>query len=205
MALIYVMDPMCSWCYAFHPHLKDLIGRLKPGTRVFCYMGGLAPDSDQPMPDELQQGISATWHRIEQMTGTPFNHDFWQRCQPRRSTYPACRAVISAELITTGSGMQMAEAIQRAYYLEARNPSDMDTLTDLALEIGLDARRFYSQMQSDKTEQTLQEDLAYCACYGIQGFPFLGLEGPNGIDVICSGYCDRDQLLQRASKLGILE
>ena len=204
MNLIYVMDPMCSWCYAFHPHLKDMISRLKQGVRIQCYMGGLAPDNDQAMPDEMQQAISDTWKQIEASTGTPFNHDFWTQCQPRRSTYPACRAVISAELTATGSGMLMAEAIQRAYYLEARNPSDMDTLLELATEIGLDQQRFSSQMFSKKTARTLFEDLQYCQQHGIQGFPFLGLELQNGLEVICAGYCDRDQLLQRCSVYGVI-
>lgn len=204
MNLIYVMDPMCSWCYAFHPHLRDLISRLKQGVKVQCYMGGLAPDSDQPMPEDMQQAIQNTWHQIEQRTGTQFNYDFWTHCQPRRSTYPACRAVISAELTATGSGMQMAEAIQRAYYLEARNPSDLSTLTELAAEIGLDEKRFASQMFSEKTARTLFEDLHYCQQHGIQGFPFLGLEMQNGLEIICSGYCERDQLLQRCSVYGIV-
>ena len=203
MTLIYVMDPMCSWCYAFQPHLRDMISRLRPGIRVFCYMGGLAPDSDQPMPEEMQQAIAQTWHEIEKRTGTPFNHEFWQQCQPRRSTYPACRAVISADLISTGSGMLMAEAIQKAYYQEARNPSDLSVLTELAEEIGLSRKRFSSQMCSEKTAQALFEDLTFCQQNGIQGFPFLGLETPNGVKVISSGYCNRDQLLQRCAALDL--
>ena len=204
MALIYVMDPMCSWCYAFQPHLRTLIGRLKPGIKVLCYMGGLAPDSDKPMPDELQQAIARTWHDIEERTDTLFNHDFWHKCQPRRSTYPACRAVISADLISTGSGMLMAEAIQQAYYREARNPSDLSVLTELAEEIGLNSKRFTKQMHGERTAQILFEDLSFCQDKGIQGYPFLGLETPKGLSTVCAGYCDLDELLRRSSNLDLI-
>jgi len=34
----------------------------------------------------------------------------------------------------------MTARIQQAYYLEARNPSDNDTLVDLAADIGLDTK-----------------------------------------------------------------
>ena len=60
-------------------------------------VGGLAPDSDEPMPLDMQQFLQQTWHRIEQQLGTKFNHDFWHTAQPRRSTYPACRAVLVAK------------------------------------------------------------------------------------------------------------
>ena len=204
MALIYVMDPMCSWCYAFQPHLRDIVSRLRPGIKVFCYMGGLAPDSDKPMPKEMQEAIAQTWRHIEQRTGTEFNMAFWEKCQPRRSTYPACRAVISAEQITTGSGMLMAEAIQRAYYREARNPSDISVLMELAEEIGLHQKRFSSQIHSEKTARILQQDLSYCQQNKVQGFPFLGLETQKGLEVISAGYCNLDELLHRSASLGLI-
>ena len=35
--------------------------------------------------------------RIEgRIPGVRFNFDFWTHCTPKRSTYPACRAVIAA-------------------------------------------------------------------------------------------------------------
>ncbi|RTE65885.1 DsbA family protein [Amphritea opalescens] len=204
MTLIYVMDPMCSWCYAFQPQLKEVMNRLRPGINMVCYMGGLAPDSDQPMPKEMQQAIAQTWHSIEQRTGAQFNYEFWDKCQPRRSTYPACRAVISAEQLTTGSGMKMTEAIQQAYYQQAKNPSDLPVLADLAETIGLDREQFIQQMASEKTAQTLFEDLSFCQQSGIQGFPFLGVQTDNGFDVISTGYCDQKSLLQRCTDLNLI-
>ncbi|MDO6565357.1 DsbA family protein [Amphritea sp. 1_MG-2023] len=204
MTLIYVMDPMCSWCYAFHPQLKELISRLRPEIEVTCYMGGLAPDNDQPMPLAMQEALAQTWHSIEQRTGTQFNYDFWTQCQPRRSTYPACRAVITAEQISTGSGMKMTEAIQQAYYQDAKNPSDLDVLIDLAATIGLDRQQFSQQIGSEKIQQALLEDLSFCQRHGIQGFPFLGLQTDQGLQMINAGYCNQATLLQQCAELQLL-
>jgi len=204
MTLIYVMDPMCSWCYAFQPQLKELLSRLKPGIKVLCYMGGLAPDSDEPMPKELQQGIQQTWHTIEERTGTPFNHEFWTLCHPRRSTYPACRAVISAELLESGAGMKMVEAIQQGYYQEARNPSNLDTLISFAEQTGLNREEFVRQLQSQETEDILMDDLSYCQQYNVTGFPFLALKSKGSIEPICIGYCDQPTLLARASSIDLI-
>ena len=99
--LYYVLDPMCSWCYAFSDSWESLKQQLPEEVKVHRILGGLAPDSDDPMPDAQQIGIAATWRNIEIRTGVPFNHDFWELNEPRRSTYPACRAVIAAENIKT--------------------------------------------------------------------------------------------------------
>ena len=40
----------------------------------------------------------SNWKRIQEVIpGTKFNYDFWTLCEPKRSTYPSCRAVICAK------------------------------------------------------------------------------------------------------------
>ncbi|WP_459782418.1 DsbA family protein, partial [Photobacterium sp. R1] len=106
--------------------------------------------------------------------GTEFNHDFWTQCQPRRSTYPACRAVLAAK--KQGQEHAMTEAIQQAYYLRAMNPSDYDTHATLADELGLDVVQFMEDLTSEDVELLLQEDLNKAAALGVSGFPSLVLE-----------------------------
>jgi hypothetical protein len=48
--LVYVHDPMCSWCWGFDPVLRELVSSLPEGVAVRRLLGGLAPDSDEPMP-----------------------------------------------------------------------------------------------------------------------------------------------------------
>ena len=123
--LYYAYDPMCSWCWGFRPVWEELQARLPAEVRVQPILGGLAPDSDQPMAPDMQSHLQDTWRRIEQrIPGTSFNFAFWENCSPRRSTYPACRAVIAAGAQGPGQESNMVLAIQRAYYQQARNPSD---------------------------------------------------------------------------------
>ncbi|MFT5132007.1 MAG: putative protein-disulfide isomerase, partial [Gammaproteobacteria bacterium] len=95
--LYYFHDPMCSWCYAFHPTLLRLKTKLPDNIELRYVLGGLSPDEDELMPESMQLSIKDHWQRIQQVVpGTKFNFDFWNVCKPRRSTYPACRAVIAA-------------------------------------------------------------------------------------------------------------
>ncbi|WP_330961148.1 DsbA family protein [Photobacterium sp. 53610] len=172
--LYYVHDPMCSWCWGYRPAFQRLRAQLPQHIEVRFVLGGLAPDSDQPMPEEMQQMLQHTWRRIEGQLGTPFNHDFWTHCRPRRSTYPACRAVIAAEL--QGQGEAMTEAIQKAYYLRAMNPSDVDTHEQLAEELGLNTAKFAQDLTSEAVQALLEQQLALTAALGVSGFPSLVLE-----------------------------
>ena len=172
--LYYFHDPMCSWCWGYRPSWQWLQERLPAGVGLKTVVGGLAPDSDVPMPMEMQQNLQRIWRRISKQLGTSFNFDFWTQCKPRRSTYPACRAVIAADNQGLGEGMTLA--IQQAYYQRAMNPSDVSTLMQLAGELSLDVARFEADLQSGDTEARLQQEVALAREWQVPGFPSLVLE-----------------------------
>lgn len=179
----HVHDPMCSWCWAYRPVLSDLLDTLSTPAyehvQVRHLVGGLAPDSDVPMPAELAAHLQDTWKRIQTVVpGTLFNFDFWTENVPRRSTWPACRAVLTAEAMD-GKGQEMTHAIQRAYYVDARNPSDKDVLASIAGELGMNTEDFSTHLSSQQIESALQEDFATAGRIGARGFPSLFLEIPN--------------------------
>ena len=194
-SLYYVADPMCSWCWGFAPTLRAVSDNLPADTVLRYVMGGLAPDSDEPMPAALRQRVEQAWRAVAKRTGAEFNHDFWIQCQPRRSTYPACRAVLAAAL--QDAGPAMFAAIQRAYYLEAHNPSLDNTLVELAGELSLDPIRFADDLISDLVEERLQQDLALARRLQVTGFPSLVLETPAGRTWVARGYDDPDVVVSR--------
>ena len=186
-----VHDPMCSWCYAFAPNWRRINAALPASISVQYVLGGLAPDSDEPMPLHVQVHIQDNWRRIQSIVpGITFNFDFWTRCLPRRSTYPACRAVLAAKHFGPQYEVKMIDRIQIAYYREARNPSDVETLCELAGEIGIDVQAFEAWMGGEACEAMLERDIQKTRALGVTGFPSLVLATDDGIAVIPHDYID---------------
>jgi len=149
--LYYVHDPMCSWCWGFRPTWEKLKRDLPDSIRPQYVLGGLAPDTTEPMPEPMQQMLQQTWHRIAQtVPGTQFNHAFWTQNKPRRATYPACRAVLSAN---AQSG-----------------------LIELAANIGCDVNTFKESLNAQTTIDALHHQIAFSRRLGAQGFPSLFFE-----------------------------
>jgi putative protein-disulfide isomerase len=172
--LYYVHDPMCSWCWAFRLSLNTLIEELPKEINIIRLLGGLAPDSDLPMPENTREYVLQNWRAIEkQVPETKFNYDFWEKCKPRRSTYPACRAVIAARKQKDVFDTAMTLAIQEAYYLEARNPSDYETLINLAEEIGADKNKFSKDVRSTETDKILEEEIQQSKSLDLKSLPSL--------------------------------
>lgn len=171
--LYHVHDPMCSWCWGYRRVWDQLRVVLPKPVKLVNVVGGLAADTDEDMPVEQQNTIAGYWKQVAEQTGAQFNFDFWQQCRPRRSTYPACRAVLAAR--EQQAEQAMIDAIQRAYYLRAMNPSDNSTLLSLAEELKLDAGRFAKDLTSPEIQAELENDFALRRKIGVYSFPSLVL------------------------------
>jgi putative protein-disulfide isomerase len=196
--LIYVHDPMCSWCWGFEPTRKIIFETVADRMQIRRMVGGLAPDSDQPMPESMRLMLQQTWQRIEQsIPGTRFNYAFWDECSPRRSTYPANRAVIAAREQGESFDPVMTARIQQAYYLEAKNPSDNSVLVELAADIGLDVERFAARLESDALQRQLLVEIEGTRAMGINSFPSLAVHRDGILRHIGLSYTDPGAMLSQ--------
>ena len=196
--LIYVADPMCSWCWGFAPVLEEVCAAL-PAAGFELVLGGLAPDDDAPMDEATRRYVQGAWDAVEARTGARFNRDFWTRCAPRRSTWPACRAVLVAEELAPGSGGALFRALQRAYYLEARNPSEPDTLRAVFGEVvaGADLEAFAAALDGEPARAELTRHLRRRDELGAPSFPTLLLAREGGVHLLARGYAPAPAVLER--------
>ncbi len=194
--LFYIYDPMCSWCYAFEESWRRLQHRLPEHIQVTCVLGGLAPDTDEPMPETLRAMIRQTWQKIERrVPSVHFNYDFWTSNTPVRSTYPACRAILAARMQHAVAEAEMRQAIQKAYYQKALNPSRPETLTQCAAEIGLDVVLFAADLTNADVEAALGHELSMARTMSAFSFPSLRFQYKDKLYSIHVEYEDDEKML----------
>ena len=193
---------MCSWCWAFRPSLNVLIEKLPKEINIIRLLGGLAPDSNISMPENIREYVLQNWRAIEKkVPETKFNYDFWEYCKPRRSTYPACRAVIAAREQKNKFDAAMTLAIQKAYYLQARNPSDYETLIELAGEIGADKNKFSKDVTSPDINKILKEEIQQSESLDLKSLPsLLFINGEKKIKIE-PDYLDAEVMLNKIKLL----
>ena len=180
---------MCSWCWGFSHTWNKVKNSLPSEINVQYILGGSAPDSSEVMPNEMREYIQMNWHKIEQkIPGVSFNYTFWDSCTPKRSTYPACRAVIAVKNQNSELEQTMVKIIQQAYYLDAKNPSEDDVLISLAKTLDLDIKQFTQDLNSEPTQQLLSNDIALMQSMGVSSFPSLVLQTTNRIKSITIDY-----------------
>ena len=173
--LYYLYDPMCSWCWGFKPVWDTVKARLQGEVDIVYVVGGLAPETEEPMDAEMRTYLQQAWRKITDITGVEFNHDFWRLNTPKRSTYPACKAVLVAR--QSGLEQQMFMAIQQLYYQQAGNPSEYENL-------------------SEEIAALLQQEIILAEQLGARGFPSLVLLKDKTAHFIEHSYTDVEENLK---------
>jgi putative protein-disulfide isomerase len=187
---------MCSWCWGFNSTWKNVKDSLPSSINIQYILGGLAPDSSEPMPIEMRKYIQTNWSKIEQkISGVKFNYDFWDNCTPKRSTYPACRAVIAVKNQNPDLEQTIIKLIQQAYYVNAKNPSDDSTLIELAKTLDIDIKQFTHDLNFESTQQQLLDDIALMQTLGVSSLPSLVLKIGTDLKSINIDYNDADLIL----------
>ena len=189
---------MCSWCWAFNPTWKKVRETLPIIINTNYLLGGLAPDSKIIMSPEIREYVMGNWKRIQEVIpDTKFNYDFWTLCEPKRSTYPSCRAVICAKNQHPEIEQSMINAIQQAYYLNAQNPSNEDVLIKIATDLDLDTERFKKDLRSTKVNETLLNEIELAQSISGNGFPSLVLNTDDKLKKINIDYLDANYIINQ--------
>jgi putative protein-disulfide isomerase len=189
---------MCSWCWAFSTTWTKIREALPRQININYLLGGLAPDSKIVMPPETREYVIGNWKRIQEVIpDTKFNYDFWTLCEPKRSTYPSCRAVICAKNQRPEIEQSMINAIQQAYYLNAQNPSNEDVLIKIAANLDLDTERFKKDLSSTEVNETLLNEIKLAQSISCNGFPSLILNTDDKLKKIKIDYLDANYIINQ--------
>ena len=208
MRLIYVADPMCSWCYGFGPQLADLRKRLADmlgaPVPVTLITGGLRPGQREPMAADKRDEILHHWHAVAARSGMPFDQS--PEVAMRREgfvydTEPACRVVVLAREHWAEDDervLTLFHAIQRAFYAEGRDTTQADVLREVVLANGVEPEHFDGVFDTDALRDRRKSSRVSSRRWGINGFPSLLAEQGGTLYQIGRGYAPSVALYARA-------
>ncbi len=168
--VIFVGDPMCSWCYGFGPELTKLREELK-GVPFSMIMGGLR---DGEIFDEAKlKNHLGYWQAVHEATGLPFDATALSQEGFNYTTEPACRAVVTVRSLDKSKEYAMYSALQKAFYAEGSDVTQEDVLVEVAESVGVDKILFVEQFQSEGMYKAAQADKQKARTYGVSSFPTL--------------------------------
>lgn len=195
--LIYVGDPMCSWCWGVAPELDEL-ARLKPDLGLRVVVGGLRPGPNAQVVDESMAAyLSRAWQDVSTRTGQPFDRSLVEQQGWLYDTEPACRAVVTMREIEPGLAFPFFKRIQHAFYAEGMMVSDVDVYPELLNGFDVDHDEFLTNFATEEAVKATWKDFSLARSWGISGFPTIVLRTGETGRIIARGYSKASQMAEQ--------
>ncbi|WP_213876196.1 DsbA family protein [Pseudomonas sp. dw_358] len=187
--LVYVMDPMCSWCWGFAPVAAVLIDQAaQAGVPTHVVLGGLRTGAGAALDETKRAYILKHWQAVADMTGQVFR---FENALPEDFVYdtePACRAVVAVRQLDEALALAMTQRIQQAFYVDGLDVTRTPLLVELAEAVGVPRIEFAEAFDSLHSHEQTRKDFAWVQDLGIAGFPTLLAQRSGQLALLTNGY-----------------
>lgn len=198
--LVYIADPLCSWCYGFGPELGKLLARRRE-ARLELLMGGLRAFNTEPMSEPFRAMLRGHWEHVAKASGQPFSEAIFEHAGFVYDTEPPCRAVVTARAIDSARAFAFMKAVQSAFYRDGRDVTRPDVLAEIASECGYERAAFLANLESQAMRDATRSDFATAQSLGVSGFPTLALAHASQLYLVTSGFVTDDVLEHRVTEI----
>ena len=194
--LIYIGDPMCSWCYGFAPVLQTLYEKYKDDVAMRIVVGGLRVGPEHVVDDQRIGFLREHWRDVGERTGQPFGFDILDNTGWIYDTEKACRAAVVMRSLAPDKAFPYFGKIQANFYHKNLDPAPVATYADAAVDYGVDRQAFIDLYENTDTIDETMQDFAWSAQIGIRGFPSVLVRDGEQYAALTLGYQPLDAIEQ---------
>lgn len=184
--IIYIGDPMCSWCYGFGPELDKLKTKY-PDLEMELILGGLRPHGTETM-GKMKGFLREHWDHVKEASGLEFGYDILDQEDFVYDTEPSCRAVETARSLKPEITLDFYHAVQKAFYKDSKDTRYLNLFLEIAEAFELDTEKFAELYDSEEIKQKTRENFEMAAGMGIRGFPSVVLQKGEQYYLLSRGY-----------------
>ena len=200
--LIYVGDPMCSWCWGISPELirlRDHYRKEEIGYRIVA--GGLRPGGGDRWDDPMKNFLKEHWGHVTEKSGQPFSYALLEKESFNYDTEPSCRAVVAARPFIKEKEMEFFEAVQRKFYVDSEDPTHSGFYASLCDQFAMNYGQFLARFESAEVKQETREEFTLNRNWGVRGYPSLILLMRDQLYLLANGYATFEEMRTRVESI----
>lgn len=199
--VVYVGDPMCSWCWGIAPAVRQLQRYCSGHSIPFqVVVGGLRPGGGDPWNEQFRRFLSHHWREVSQRTGQPFSYRLLEREAFEYDTEPACRAVVAARPLIDGTELEFFAAVQRRFYVDNEDPSQKEFYRGICATLGIDFDRFAERFESASVRAETREEFLLNRRWGVTGYPTVLARTDSRQVTLAVGFATCEEMQQKLER-----
>ena len=198
MTLVYVFDAYCGWSYGFASTLSEIVRR-HPDVEVEVVSGGLFTGSRQ-VPIREFGYIRHANAKITELTGAEFGPGFERLIADGSfvmDSEAAARGVAALRKAAPDRIVELAAAVQRAFYIDGLSLSEPATYRAVAEAAGLDPDAVVDAFDGPGAVAGAQADFARAAGFDVHSYPTLLAVDGDRVTALAVGHAPVDEIEAR--------
>jgi putative protein-disulfide isomerase len=195
LELLYIADPMCSWCWGFAPVIEKIDQSFDIPVRVV--IGGLRPGARAEPLERVRGMLEHHWAQVAAASSQPFDVEALSRKDWMYDTLVPDTAVVVMRSTAPGEALRFLAVVQRAFYADVIDVTDPDVYRDLVAGFPVDPDGFVAAIRSPEMQAVAERDFREAQSIGVTGFPTLLLRDGASTIPVSFGYAPFEQVAER--------
>jgi len=199
--IIYVGDPMCSWCWGISPQLNALRQQgAKQGIPFKLVLGGLRPGGGDEWNEKFKNFLKHHWEEVNKASGQPFGYELFNLKEFNYDTEPSCRAVVTVRQLAPEKELEFYEWVQHYFYVQSQDPTTVTFYQPICEKLDIDYAKFSELFSSDEMTKATRADFVLNREWGVQGYPAVIFRNKDKMHMVANGYQNVDQMWKRIER-----
>lgn len=195
LEIIYVGDPMCSWCWGIAPSLQELKTHYETHNIDFrIVVGGLRPGGGDAWDDNFKEFLRHHWKEVNERSGQPFGYKLFDQDSFNYDTEPSCRAVVTAQELHIKDPLAFFEAVQHKFYVENEDPNKVDFYQTICEKFDIDFQQFKQLFLSDSMKIKTNKEFMTNREWGVRGYPCVLVKKDTALYPVTYGYATFEEM-----------
>ncbi|MGC0366184.1 putative protein-disulfide isomerase [Rhodococcus sp. 27YEA15] len=181
----YVFDAYCGWCYGLGPAVRQFAQDHSDTVTLSVVSGGLYI-GDRTVPMSTIPHLATANATIAERTGAVFDDRYVQFVTDGTFVMDSMDAAIGLAALRAqapSKAVELASAMQSAFYSQGLSLSDPETYRDIARQFGLNSTLVVSSLFDPEVNNDARADFALARELGATSFPTLFFHGNDGSTV----------------------
>ncbi|WP_395626242.1 DsbA family protein [Daejeonella sp.] len=192
--IIYVYDALCGWCYGFSKVIKECYETHKHEFEFEVLSGGMMIGDRVGSINNIAPYIKSAYQTVENTTGVKFGEAYLRVLQDGsmilNSEMPSIALSLFKEYFPDQSVL-FAHEIQNALYFDGREPNQIDTYRNIAVNHGIDPDEFEVKMKMESSKEAAYYDFALAKQLRVESYPAVLIQSSEtSFHLIAKGYTD---------------
>lgn len=186
--MLYVTDPICSYCWQVEPELRKFMAHYGHVLDVRFVMGGLLPSwegfADEGNNIRKASDVGEHWREAAAQYGMPIDGTVWDK-DPIESSYPASIAFKLVQQISGTSAKRFLRSVREAVMVFNENVARDEVLTTILDRNDRNGKKVVEDIKTPEARELLEQDLVLSRQIGAFSFPTVILldQAGNGVRI----------------------